>query len=361
MMDGAIPHVRIAASVSVETFRREIVPGNLPVLLKGAVAHWPAVREGSKSPEAMVGYLRRFDLGKPVETILGRPEIEGRFFYNEALDGLNFARSAEPLGLSVQRILGTRGQPNPPSFYIQAAPIPEFLPDFGRENTLDLVAATVPPRIWIGNRLTVQTHFDLSENVACVVAGHRRFTLFPPEQTPNLYPGPFELTLAGPPVSMVRLDEPDCEKYPKFREALEHALVADLEPGDALYLPYFWWHHVRTLDDLNVLVNFWWNDAVPDLGSPFDALLHAILAVRDLPQGQREVWRMMFDHYAFVRNGDPVEHLPPAARGALGAHDAKMRQQIRRMLLGSLSRQAGLRPPGAGGPASGGQKRGTET
>ncbi len=127
-----------------------------------------------------------------------------------------------------------------------------------------------------------------------------------------------------------------------FHEALGHARVAEVEPGDAIYVPYFWWHHVRTLDDLNILVNFWWSDAEPDLGSPFDALLHAILAIRDLPQHQREAWHTMFDHYAFGRNGDPVAHLPSAARGALGAHDREMRQKIRMMLLGAIGRQAGL-------------------
>ena len=344
-MDHDLPHVRVAENVTLETFRNEIVPGNQPVLLKGVAAHWPAVRAGRASPEAMVEYLRRFDQGKPVETILGRPDIEGKFFYNETLDGLNFAKRPEPIGDSVQRILRTRGEDKPPSFYVQAASIPEFLPGFERDNSLEFFATPIPPRIWIGNRLTVQTHFDLSENIACVVAGRRLFTLFPPEQTPNLYPGPFELTLAGPPVSMVRLDDPDFEAYPRFHEALEHARVAEVEPGDAIYVPYFWWHHVRTLDDLNILVNFWWSDAEADLGSPFDALLHAILAIRDLPQHQRAAWHTMFDHYAFGRNGDPVAHLPAAARGALGAHDREMRQKIRMMLLRAIGRQAGLRPP----------------
>src|SRR5690606_33141993 len=93
------------------------------------------------------------------------------------------------------------------------------------------------------------------------------------------------------------------------------------------------------------LANYWWNDAQADLGSPFDALLHAILAIRDMPPNQRAAWKVMFEHYAFGENGDPVGHLPPEARGALGAHDPRMRQQIRMMLLNSIARQAGIRPP----------------
>ena len=346
-MPGSIPHIRVAENVTPETFRDEILPRDVPVLLRGVVAHWPAVREGLRSPEAIVEYIRRFDQGRPVETMSGAPGIGGAFFYNDAMDGLNFVKKREPIGVAVERILAIRNEEKPPSIYIQSAPIAEYLPGLARDTVLDLVDATVAPRIWIGNRVTVQTHFDLSENIACVVAGRRRFTLFPPEQTPNLYPGPFELTLAGPPVSMVRLDEPDFDKYPRFREALDYALVAELEPGDAIFIPYFWWHHVRTLEDLNVLVNFWWNDAEADLGSPFDALLHALLAIRDLPAHQRDAWRTMFDHYAFGQNGNPVEHLPPETRGALGAHDRELRQTIRMMLLRSIGRQAGLRPSGS--------------
>ena len=66
----------------------------------------------------------------------------------------------------------------------------------------------------IGNAVRVQTHFDLAQNLACVVAGRRRFTLFLPEQLPNLYIGPIDFTPAGPPVSMVDLEAPDHDRYP---------------------------------------------------------------------------------------------------------------------------------------------------
>jgi hypothetical protein len=337
--------VRIVEGVSPERFRDEIVPGNEPVLLKGQVADWPAVRAAA-SADSAVRYLKGFDRGQPVETLVGQPEIGGHFFYNDRLDGLNFTRRPRSIGASMDRMLAWRGLDRPRSLYIESTPIRDHLPGFEQANRLGLLDASVAPRIWIGNRLTVQTHFDLKENVACVVAGRRRFTLFPPQQTPNLYPGPFELTLSGPPVSMVRLDAPDLERYPRFAEARRHAQVAELGPGDALYIPYFWWHHVQTRDEFNVLVNYWWNDADPELGSPFDAMLHALLSLRDLPPRQRDAWRTMLDLYVFGRYGDPLAHLPPAARGTLGVHDTQTRQQVRRILLGSLARQAGVRPPG---------------
>ena len=345
-MTADLPHVDVLEKVPADRFRDEIVPKNRPVLLKGQVADWPAVRAGASTDRDLADYLQRFDNGVKVETIFGAASIRGRFFYNDSMTGLNFERRPEPISSSLQRIFDEQGKGiEAASIYIQSVPVAEHLPGFDGENRLDLVGDGAAPRIWIGNRVRVQTHFDLRENVACVVAGHRRFTLFPPSQTPNLYPGPFELTLSGPPVSMVELEQPDLDAYPRFANALEHALVADLEPGDALYIPYFWWHHVRALDDFNVLVNYWWNDAAEGLGSPYDAMLHAVLAIRDMPGRQREAWRTMFDTYVFGGVDDPVGHLPEPVRGPLGTHDAKLRQRIRMILIASLGQQAGLKPP----------------
>ncbi len=334
--------------VTPEQFEKEVLPQGRPVVMRGLVRDWPAVGAARQSAAAAAGYVRRFDAGRPVETIFGDPAIEGRFFYNDELTGLNFERRPERIGAALDELLQGEEQERARSVYIQSVPTPQNLPGFAEENRLPFLPPSVPPRIWIGNALTVQTHFDLSQNIACVVAGRRRFTLFPPDQLPNLYAGPFELTLAGPPVSMVRLEDPDHERYPRFREALGHALTAELGPGDALFVPYFWWHHVQSLERFNILVNYWWNEAQPGLGSPFDALLHAILAVRDLPPQQREVWRGVFDHYAFKANGEPVEHLPQQARGALGPHTERDRARIWAMLANAVGRQAAKRngPPG---------------
>ena len=156
------------------------------------------------------------------------------------------------------------------------------------------------------------------ENVGIVVAGRRRFTLFPPDELKNLYVGPLELTPAGTPVSLVDLHNPDLERFPRFSEALKRAQVSELEPGDAIYIPFHWWHGVDSLEPVNFFVNYWWNDARAGAGNPYDALLHAVYAIKTLPPDQRAVWRMVFDHYIFGLNGDPVEHLPEHARGMLG-------------------------------------------
>jgi hypothetical protein len=175
------------------------------------------------------------------------------------------------------------------------------------------------------------------KNIACLVTGKRRFTLFPPEQLPNLYIGPLDFTLSGPPVSMVRLENPDLEKYPRFTTALAQAQVAEMNPGDALYIPFAWWHHVESLTPFNILVNYWWTDVRPNM-PPFDSLLHAIGAVRELPEDQRKVWRSLFDYYAFKTSGEPLAHLPPEKRGLMGTLNSQRLMEIKRILQQAIMR-----------------------
>lgn len=327
-------------NIDRERFRSEIMPLGRPAILRGLADAWPAVRAGRGGPAETAAYLSRFDQGRPAVTISAPPDIKGRFFYGEDMRGVNFKRQREPLRQSFDRILSLVDDPDPPAVFIQSEPIASLLPGFEAENVIDLPTERAP-RIWIGNSVTVHTHNDPYENVAVAVAGRRRFTLFPPEQLPNLYVGPLDSTPNGAPVSLARLHEPDFERFPRFREALAAAEVADLEPGDALFIPYFWWHHVHSLDRFNVLVNYWWNDAPAHLGSPFESLLHAVWALRDLPEHQRETWRMMFEHYVFEKNGEAMGHIPPEHRGMLGALTPERAQEMRMTLLRFLA----PRPP----------------
>jgi hypothetical protein len=331
--------VREWHDVSPALFRDEILPAGQPAVLRGSVAHWPSVRAGRESPQAMANYLLGFDARAATEIMLGDPSIGGRFFYNDDLTGLNFQRRQQPLAQSLQQLLANIDAASPPALYVGAVPTPSLLPGLALENVLDLVAPSVVPRLWLSNRVTVQTHYDLSFNVACVLAGRRRFTLFPPEQFVNLYVGPLEFTLAGQPISMVRLEAPDFARFPKFSEAWHHAQYAELEPGDALFIPYMWWHHVESLSAFNVLYNYWWDDTPPWQGSAFEALLHGLLAVRSLPPERRELWRQLFDHYVFRTGGDPVAHLTERQQGIQGPMTPKLAEVMRQHLAGMLARR----------------------
>jgi len=330
----------IAEYVGVDRteFLEKIRPAGQPAVLRGLGASWPAVEAARRSDEDFIAYLRRFRTERPVWAIVGEPEIEGRFLYNDDLSELNFKRGTSPLDPFLKRLLKDRSNPRPYAMAVQSEEIPSVLPGFERENRIDLIDPSVVPRAWIGNRIHVATHYDLMENIGVVVAGRRRFTLFPPDEISNLYVGPFELTPARTPVSLVDLGNPDFERFPRFAEALKRAQVAELDPGDAIYIPFHWWHGVDSLEPVNLFVNYWWNDRLAETGNPYDALIHAFYAIKALPPEQRSVWRMIFDHYVFEANGDPGEHLPPYARGVLGPPTPELLNGLRAMLRQTLGR-----------------------
>jgi hypothetical protein len=330
--------VREWTDVDPQTFSHEILPAYAPAVLRGLAGRWPSVERSRRSVDAIAAYVKSFDRGGDVESFVGDPSIDGRFFYDEKVRGYNFARGKTKISALVDHILGHRDDPLAPSIYMGAASLGDHLAGFAAENAIELVPPSVVPNIWIGNAATVSTHYDLSSNIACVVAGRRRFTFFPPDQLANLYVGPLEFTLAGQPVSMVSLQDPDLEAYPRFAAALAAATVAELEPGDAVYIPPLWWHHVEALDTFNLLVNYWWSSAPARAGSPFECLIHGLLTVRDLPAPEREAWRAVFDHYLFGRNGDPAAHLPPEARGVLGPPSLQRTHMIKSFLARALNR-----------------------
>jgi len=326
------------AAVDAAAFRAEVANGHAPVLLRGQVAHWRAVEKAREGDRAVAEYLAGFGGGKPLEVLIGPPEIGGRFFYRDDMQGFNFQRQQVPLPNLMGELLKLAEQDvqAPHAIYANAAAAPEHLPGWAEANPLDLPPADAVPRLWIGNATQVATHFDASPNLAVCVAGRRRFTLFPPEQVANLYLGPLDNTLAGPPNSMVDPDAPDLELYPRFTEALAHAQVAEMGPGDALFIPAIWWHHVRAFDRINVLVNYWW--AYDSSATPFVALVHALMSMRDLPPEQKKAWRAWFDHLVF--GDDAVEaaaHLPEHARGVMGPPSRERTERIRHYLLMTLS------------------------
>ncbi|RYY27110.1 MAG: cupin-like domain-containing protein [Sphingomonadales bacterium] len=314
-----------------------------PVILRGVVRDWPLVRAGLESAASAMAYLKRFEGERPVTVYAGAPEIGGRFFYNEDVTAMNYQAGREPLGAFLDRIAAQRDEDGEPSFYMGSTDLDLFLPGLRGENDLALndpmFAANSPiVSIWIGNRTIASAHYDMSHNIACCVAGRRRFTLFPPAQVENLYPGPLEPTPGGQVVSMVDFRDPDFARYPRFREALEAAQVAELEPGDMLFYPALWWHHVEALDAFNVLINYWWNTTPAFMDNPQNALLHAMLSLRDRPDAEKAAWRDLFDYYVFGPADRPAAHLPEAAQGNLAPLDAIKARRLRGNLLNRMNR-----------------------
>jgi len=316
----------------------DVVQSAQPLILKGLVRDWPLVKASRQSADAADKYLRRFYNGTPVRASVGPPEIKGRIFYTDDLSELNFKTVRTQLDQFLDSLKIHRDAHEPPVHYVGSIDVNSILPGLRDENDLALEHLGPSVRIWIGNQTRIAAHYDFTDNIACVAAGARRFTLFPPEQLENLYVGPLDFTPAGQAISLVDFHQPDFERYPKFREALKHARVAELAPGDAIFIPGMWWHHVEGLDSFNILVNYWWRNTPAYLGTPLDALNHALLSIRDLPAAQREIWRQVFDHYVFAPGDDITAHIPEGRRGVLAPIDELSARKLRALLLKQLNR-----------------------
>ncbi|MDY7538555.1 cupin-like domain-containing protein [Undibacterium sp. RTI2.1] len=299
------------------TFLRDVIGAHQPCVLRGFVKHWPSAQQASA--EATYRYLKNLDNGAAVDVILTPPQEDGRIFYNETLDGFNFLRNKLSISAVLDQIMRYSQFDQAPSLAIQSALIAECLPGFLVDNVLPFMSEQIAPRIWLGNKVTTPAHIDTSYNIACVVSGKRRFTIFPPDQVGNLYIGPLDFAPTNSPISLVSFKQPDFQQFPRFKQALEHALVAELEPGDAVYIPTLWWHHVESLSKFNVLINYWWGGSIRTEqapSTPFECLVHCLTNLKQLPPDQRAAWGALFQHYVFSQD-DPAAHIPSHRRGVM--------------------------------------------
>lgn len=313
----------------------DVLQSTQPVLLRGLVGHWPLVQAARRSDAAFCDHLRGFGAGTRLNLWRGAPEIGGRFFYNDDFTGFNFRSEVQPFGALLDELLAGTAD----ALYLGSTEIDTAFPGLRQHNDLPALAGYHPHvSLWLGNRMQVATHFDLPDNIACVVAGRRRFTLFPPGQVANLYVGPLDLTPAGQPVSLVDATRPDFDRFPRYAQALAHAQTFELLPGDALFIPSQWWHGVESLEPVSALVNFWWRQSPAFMDTPLNTLMMALLSLRDLPRAQRDAWRALFDHYIFDADEQTAAHIPPAARGVLAPMNDDSARQLRAALRNRLNR-----------------------
>jgi hypothetical protein len=317
----------------------QLVGRDRPLVIRGLGAHWPMVAAARASDSDFARLLASHDSGEDVDTLLMAPDQDGVVGYNADMSGFNYEHHRVTVTQALQRLAHYSRQAGPvPGLAIQSAPVARALPGLLADHAVAFLDAAVAPRIWIGNRVTTPAHFDEFHNVAVVACGQRRFTLFPPDQAGNLYIGPLDFAPTGAAISVAPLDAVDDARFPRLRDALACARTADLLPGDAIYIPPTWWHHVASLASLNALVNYWWKPPTAGgyaPGTALGALMHCILSFRSLTAAERAGWKDLLDHYVFG-DDDIAAHIPPARQGMLGpltrAQADTLKQAIRQYL-----------------------------
>ncbi|MEL6727982.1 MAG: cupin-like domain-containing protein [Pseudomonadota bacterium] len=331
IFDLNLPALERVENVTRAQFDEEVRPAGRPVIMKNVVQHWPAVQAAQASQQQLAAHLRDLDVGANVPAFVAPPEVEGRYFYTPDMRRFTFETRQIPFRAIVDKLLELSSQARPIGVYAGASPTVNTLPQFANINPMPLVDAETIPKVWLSNSARIAPHFDISENIACLVSGERRFVIFPPEQIANLYVGPIDYNMAGQPASMVDLTNIDLTQFPKFETAAATAQIAELDPGDAVYLPSLWWHFVESKGPFNVLVNYWFDHLKH--GTPMNVLALALLVLRDLPENDRTAWKSVFEHYVFDEDAaHAVDHIPDAFRGVLGQgspdRDAKLKTYL---------------------------------
>ena len=329
-----VPEIAVADAAELDALLRG---ATTPFVVRGLVADWPLVRAGRRSARDARDYLAAHARDVPFTVSVGAAGSDGRLFYDDAMQ-MNFRMARARLPDIFARIAASEGQADAAPLYLASVDLHEFFIGLHEANQVDLGDRAPLASIWIGTRTRIAAHNDVPDNLACVAVGRRRFTLFPRAQFRNLYLGPLDHTPAGRPISMVDFHAPDLAQHPRFADAVAHGQVAELEAGDALFIPALWWHHVEGLEPFNVLVNYWWREAPRWLGQPQDALNHALLSIRDLPADQKAHWRDLFDYYVFGNDDAVVAHIPEAARSVLAPLTPESAGRLRAFLLRQLSK-----------------------
>lgn len=334
-MGDPVREVRRDRVSSHDAFRSIIATEGEPFIVRGLCADWPVTRSAAESWTSLADYLLQLDSGARAEGFIGPPSIAGRYFYSDDLKAFNFERRDMGLADAVAGMEAAAHDSTMHSIYFGSVPADDLVPGFAEQNRLPMLPESVRPLLWLGNASVVSCHYDTFDNIACVVAGQRRFTLYRPEAIADLYVGPIDFTMAGPPVALAVGSAPGDTRYPRFDHLRECALTAHLKPGDALYLPKLWWHQVEAAHPRNMLVNYWWDAFSSGPDAPYTTMMLAMTAIAERPEAERAAWRAFFDHYVFRPNGHPLAHLPEEHHGILGSPGDNLRR-IRAMVMRKL-------------------------
>ncbi|MAH28566.1 MAG: cupin, partial [Pseudoalteromonadaceae bacterium] len=184
-----------AASIAdLKAFLAELTE---PLVIRGLCVDWPQVIAAKQGSKNALDYLLGLANNAPVRSFSSQAIHQGRYFYNADFSGLNFSQHADNLVSVLQKLARSLTQTDSDSLYMGSTAVEYCAPGFSVENPLIVTDYNCLTSLWVGNHSQIAAHYDNADNLACVAAGKRTFTLLPTEQVNNLYVGPLEFTPAG--------------------------------------------------------------------------------------------------------------------------------------------------------------------
>lgn len=210
-----------------------------PVVFRGLAAHWPATSRWNREylttecgERRVIANCRLSGSGVPYTENISSDsfvEISFREYWDEYIS------------------IGKRS-------YLAQFPLRDLGETLVGDTRFSELLVGVPPRelnFWLGCGTKSGMHFDDSDNLMVMVHGKKLSVLAPPGASKSLYP--FHQLVTK---SSVDMEDPDFTRHPKSRFATLY--VAELVPGDVLFVPLSWWHYFSSSPaDYSISLNCW--------------------------------------------------------------------------------------------------------
>ena len=250
--------------VDLERLRTDHVPSNRPAVLRGVLSDWPPLERWSDdaylraaAPQARVR-VRRASADGSVSAGGGAYELD-EVDWPALVDA---HAEAESRGRAAHHYAAQlRLRTDLPRLFADTQPVPACVGALGH-------MWSHTPSAYFGCGHATPLHFDLLENLLCVVRGRKQVTLWHPGDSGLLYPS--EGSDAA--FSRANVYAPDLTTFPRLHDAAARALHVELSAGDALYIPVCWWHAVRTpAGKRSISVSYWTQQPSGKACEPVDA------------------------------------------------------------------------------------------
>jgi Cupin-like domain len=212
-----------------------------PVIISGAMEGWPARERWTND------YLK--------EKVGARTVRPSKAILYDPKKRIN--DKSPPMKLAEYIDLLAGGAISDGQLYVAQFPIktglPELWPDVRFPPFVD-EGKYYAVNFWFGpgNNFT-PLHYDAANNFLTQIRGRKQVMLCPPREIARLYPFPF--SYVGNHISQVNVASPDLTQFPAWAHA-DRALL-ELDPGDMLFIPTYWWHAAWGIDQ-NMSINYWW-------------------------------------------------------------------------------------------------------
>uniref|UniRef100_A0A0K0DPN4 JmjC domain-containing protein n=1 Tax=Angiostrongylus cantonensis TaxID=6313 RepID=A0A0K0DPN4_ANGCA len=225
--------IPVFSELSKWDFVDQFLTRSKPVIIKGLISHWPAVKKWS------FGYLYRI-LARRVVPVERGAKYTDSSWTQTLMTGSEFFRKCTLLESGKETL------------YLAQHRLFDQIPH--RFLSRVITSNEVDRNCWIGPGGTISPlHTDPRENLFCQILGRKFFRLVSPVDTENVYAFKDGITTN---TSQVDALNPNLDEYPDFAKA--QCWDGVVESGDVLFIPKGWWHFVSSLSN-SISISFWFD------------------------------------------------------------------------------------------------------